>query len=135
MTARVTLTVLNGPLKGQRRAFAGPARCVIGRSGECDVQLPSAPEFGEVSRQHCELDLGPAALRVRDLGSLNGTFINGNCIGRRQSGGSSGGGGGAWHTLKEGDELRVGNTFLRVEIIAGVGHEAAGQPAGRGRGL
>ena len=135
MTTRVILTVLNGPFKGQRRAFAGAARCVIGRSGECDLQLPSAPQFGKVSRQHCELDLGPAALRVRDLGSLNGTFLNGNLIGRRQPGDSSGGGGGVWHTLKEGDELRVGNTFLRVEIRADFGHEVARQPAGRSSGL
>jgi serine/threonine-protein kinase len=134
MTARLILTVLNGPLKGRRWQFSRPARCVIGRANECGLRLPSGPGFLNVSRQHCELDLGPAVLRVRDLGSLNGTFVNGNSLGQRQPGGSSGGGGGGWHTLKDGDELRVGDTFLRVGIGAGVVHEAAAQPAGRRSG-
>ena len=135
MSMRVTLTILNGPLKGQRRQFTRRTRCVIGRSRECDLQLPSSPEFGRVSRQHCEFDLSPAGVRVRDLGSLNGTFLNGNSIGSRRPGGPSATGAGGWNPLKDGDELRVGNTFLRVEISTGTGPEAVGPATGRRSGL
>jgi pSer/pThr/pTyr-binding forkhead associated (FHA) protein len=131
----VTLTFLNGSLKGKEWQFSRPARCVIGRSGECDLQLPSTREFGEVSRRHCELDIDLPAVRVRDLDSRNGTLVNGNSIGQRQKGGSSGGRCGGWHALKDSDELRVGDTFFRVGISGGVGHEAAARPAGQGSGL
>jgi phosphoserine phosphatase RsbU/P len=47
---------------------------VIGRAGDCDLQLQS--EF--VSRHHCELlpDHRGQVVRIRDLGSQNGTFVN-----------------------------------------------------------
>src|SRR5262249_12005413 len=71
----------------------------------------------EVSRQHCVLKIDPPSLEVRDLGSRNGTFINGENIGQRRSrefpGASEEG---TWHTLKEGDELRLGSLILRVEV-------------------
>ena len=54
----------------------GPGRSVVGREGEldCVVAHPS------VSRQHCELVLTDEALIVRDLGSRNGTYLNGDRI-------------------------------------------------------
>ena len=47
---------------------------VIGRSQDCDLQIASQL----VSRHHCELivDERDHAVRVRDLGSQNGTFVN-----------------------------------------------------------
>ncbi len=45
----------------------------LGTSTECDVQL-DAPG---VSRRHCELFFTPEGVRVRDLGSKNGTTVNG----------------------------------------------------------
>ena len=44
---------------------------VLGRGREADVSLPHAL----VSRRHCELYESQGSLRVRDLGSLNGTFV------------------------------------------------------------
>ena len=49
-----------------------------------------------VSRAHAVVEIGGADARVRDLGSTNGTFVNGRRI---ESG-----------TLRDGDELRFGNT-------------------------
>ena len=136
MDIKVTLTFLNGSLKGQKREFSGPARCVIGRAGDCDLQLPSGLEFMEVSRHHCELSIDPPAVQVRDLGSRNGTFINGNNIGQRQPGQAVGGPAAAgWHVLKEGDELRIGDTFVRVEVSARPERVVARAPAGRRVGL
>jgi len=44
----------------------------IGRGRGCTIMLPQAL----VSRQHCELFENSGKLMVRDLGSLNGTFVN-----------------------------------------------------------
>ncbi len=49
---------------------------VIGRTDNCDFQLDSRT----VSRQHCELKLKRAGLTVKDLGSRNGTLLNGESI-------------------------------------------------------
>jgi pSer/pThr/pTyr-binding forkhead associated (FHA) protein len=127
-----TLTFLNGSLKGRKCEFNGPSHCIIGRASECDLQLPSAREFGQVSRRHCELDIDSPALRVRDLGCYNGTFVNGNNIGQRQPGQPVGGPAeGGWHLLKEGDELRIGATYLHVEGSDRPEREAVREPAGR----
>ena len=47
--------------------------CRIGRSDDCDLQLNSR----SVSRNHCELKLKQAGLTIKDLGSRNGTIVNG----------------------------------------------------------
>ena len=138
MAVKVTLTFLNGSLKGRKCELDKPGRCIIGRSSDCDVQLPAGLEFMEVSRHHCELDVNPPALQVRDLGSRNGTFVNGNSIGQRQPGprvGGEDGNASGWRTLKEGDELRVGDTVLRVEVSVRPEREAVPEPAARGSGL
>jgi pSer/pThr/pTyr-binding forkhead associated (FHA) protein len=36
-----------------------------------------------ISRYHCLLDINPPDIRIRDFDSLNGTYVNGECIGRR----------------------------------------------------
>ncbi len=48
------------------------ARALIGRSPECDVFLDDVT----VSRRHAELVHDAGAYTIRDLGSLNGTFVN-----------------------------------------------------------
>src|SRR5262249_45766488 len=48
-------------------------RLVVGRHRDCDVPLP----FSTVSSRHCELELVDGYWHVRDLGSTNGTSING----------------------------------------------------------
>ena len=136
MSVKVTLTFLNGSLKGRKCEFSEPTKCILGRSSDCGLQLPSGLEFMEVSRHHCELDINPPAVQVRDLGSRNGTFINGNNIGQRQPGRVSASSEEiGWHTLKEGDELRIGDTFLRVEVSARPQRVAVREMAGRPMGL
>ena len=48
------------------------ARALIGRSPECDVFLDDVT----VSRRHAELVGEGTTYMIRDLGSLNGTFVN-----------------------------------------------------------
>jgi eukaryotic-like serine/threonine-protein kinase len=82
--------------------FAGPATGVLGRGRECAIHV-AADE--KVSRRHCELTIEPPRLSVRDLGSRNGTYVNGT----RVTGD---------HGLADGDALRVGDTTVRVTVRA-----------------
>ncbi|MBX3408997.1 MAG: FHA domain-containing protein [Phycisphaeraceae bacterium] len=45
---------------------------VMGRQTDCQLRIPSAG----VSRHHCEVVLSEGGVKVRDLGSSNGTFVN-----------------------------------------------------------
>ena len=55
-----------------------------------------------MSRDHAILEVGPAAILVRDLKSMNGTFVNGQRIER--------------HVLIDGDILQLGETRLRALV-------------------
>ncbi|MEM1212921.1 MAG: FHA domain-containing protein [Planctomycetota bacterium] len=58
---------------GNRRDFAvNKDRIVVGRKANCDLRIP----LTSVSRQHCELRLDGDQIKLRDLGSSNGTFHN-----------------------------------------------------------
>jgi hypothetical protein len=76
-------------------------RLVIGRSKNCDIVLA---EDKEVSRTHCELSLERGLINIVDLGSQNGTMVNGvPIIGSYQ--------------LKDDDIILVGKTELRLNIL------------------
>jgi len=79
----------------------------IGREGS-DVVLNDR----EVSRRHARLRLLGEGLAIEDLGSTNGTFLNGN----RVTGVSE---------LKHGDVLKLGNSSLRIEVEVQAGDAAA----------
>ncbi len=49
---------------------------VLGRGEDCNVQVP----ISSISRRHCELSIEGDYVRIRDLGSANGTFVNNNRI-------------------------------------------------------
>lgn len=71
---------------------------VLGRREDCQVRIPLA----NVSRQHCEIVVEPDALVVRDLGSSNGTFVNGDRIQE--------------HKVTPGDTLTVGSVVFVFRI-------------------
>ncbi len=48
----------------------------IGRHSDCDISIPGE----EISRHHARLQVTPAGVRVEDMGSSNGTWINGKRI-------------------------------------------------------
>ncbi len=118
--AIVTLTVVEGPLQGKNFTYNGPATAIIGRSRDCSIRLPSDEEHKTISRHHCLLDIAPPEIRVRDFGSLNGTWVNGEKIGQR-----------AQrtrdlavfpeHDLKDGDKIKLGSTVFEVSIVGGAG--------------
>ena len=83
MFPTITLIVTRGPLAGQKYTFNQPTACTVGRARDCTISLPLEAEHLDVSRHHCLLDISPPDVRIRDLGSLNGTYVNGRKIGQR----------------------------------------------------
>jgi len=74
------LKVLSGPCSGETIPVLH-GKLLIGREPDCQLRLDS----GLVSRHHCVLLLDEYTLRIRDLGSTNGTFVNGSRIGKGQT--------------------------------------------------
>ena len=100
---RVRMAVPRFVLRGVSGAAFGKVFPVltqqtIGRQSDCDIAIPSE----EISRRHAQVKPTPAGLMVEDLGSSNGTFINGQ---RVQQG-----------LLKPGEELRLDN--IRFLLVA-----------------
>jgi pSer/pThr/pTyr-binding forkhead associated (FHA) protein len=120
MEPTIILIVTRGPLAGQHYAFDKPTTCVVGRARDCTISLPLETEYADVSRHHCLLDISPPTVRVRDLGSLNGTYVNGRKIGQRDScaaPGNAGQTGSQAVELSAGDEIRLGDhTAFRVSL-------------------
>jgi len=84
MQSTITLTITTGKLSGKQYIFDSRTSCLIGRNDDCHLSITD--EFDQrVSRYHCLLDINPPEIRIRDLGSLNGTYINNTKIGGRQS--------------------------------------------------
>ena len=62
---------------GRSKAFSLPCSVtIVGRRQDCDLCIP----LQVVSRRHCEFNLDGGRLRLRDLDSRNGTFVNGGRI-------------------------------------------------------
>ncbi len=59
---------------GQQQVIQLPsAVTVIGRRRNCDLRIP----LNDVSKKHCQINCDDGALKIRDLGSKNGTLLNG----------------------------------------------------------
>jgi predicted component of type VI protein secretion system len=73
----------------------------IGREG-CDITIADP----DVSRRHAAVQIVSGELSIEDLGSTNGTLVNGEAITARRS-------------LREGDEVQIGSTVWRLRAPAG----------------
>jgi serine/threonine-protein kinase len=98
---RVTLRVLAGPYHGQEFVFDQHDTFLIGRSENAHLYLPEDRFF---SRHHCLLEIAPPRCFLRDLGSTNGTYVNGQRV--QES------------FLKSGDRIQGGQTVLEVDVQA-----------------
>ena len=84
---------------GDQRSFTVTRDAtVIGRREDCDLRIP----VGDVSRKHCRLRRDDSALRLQDMGSSNGTFVNDERITEA--------------TLNPGDVIRVGPVQFVVQV-------------------
>ncbi len=124
MKETVRLTLLTGPHKGHRYCLRGKLPCVLGRTVDCAVQLTGESLDQLTSRHHCQLLLDPPCVWLQDLGSTNGTYLNGQRIeadrGRRVS---------PQVELNDGDVVMVGASSIRVEVITCPNEVAASDQA------
>jgi pSer/pThr/pTyr-binding forkhead associated (FHA) protein len=98
----IQVAFMNGPRRGQSvRLVLAPA-VLFGRApgGAAGTAL-AIPEDDEVSARHARLSLSGRALILEDLGSTNGSRLNGVPLS-------------APHPVREGDVLRFGQTELRL---------------------
>ena len=95
----ITLRVVAGPQMGRVFTFDQHDTFMIGRSEDSHFCLPQDRFF---SRHHCLLEIAPPQIFLRDLGSTNGTFVNGIKADTAH--------------LKSGDRIQGGETVLQVEI-------------------
>ena len=77
MAATVRLRVLTGPHRNRKFCFCGPTKSLVGRAPECFIQFAGQTRDLCLSRQHCRLEIDPPTVRIEDLKSLNGTYLNG----------------------------------------------------------
>jgi hypothetical protein len=126
MPGTVKLDVVSGPMQGQSFRFDEHDTFLFGRQPDCHAQLPHDPK---VSRHHFLLEANPPDVRLRDLGSLNGTHINGTRHGGRSPDETPEQGRGKQHPeveLSEGDCIRVGATELHVAVDCPVNCQQCG---------
>jgi hypothetical protein len=96
----VKMIVASGKSAGRSIAIKRN-KLLIGRAEQCDVR----PLSEEVSRRHCAITVGPTEVWVEDLGSRNGTFVNGTKITERTK-------------VVDGDIVRVASLELKVSCTA-----------------
>src|SRR5512133_2465588 len=90
--------VMFRPDRSRRSFSVARDLTVIGRGEDCDLRIP----LGEVSRKHARLAKDGDALHLEDLGSSNGTYVNGERV--QESG------------LNGGDILAVGPLTFVVQV-------------------
>ena len=119
MPAQIILTVIESTLKGQKYIFNERTTTFVGRGEDCFPRLPDDKDHQYIGRRHCMLDINPPDIRIRDLGSLNGTYVNKKKIGQRARDQTDEEGAQLQfpeYDLKEGDEIKLGDTVFRVGI-------------------
>ncbi len=91
--------MISGPQTGRVFTFEQHDTFMIGRSEDSQFCLPQDRFF---SRHHCILEIAPPQCFLRDLTSLNGTYVNGYRVETAH--------------LKNGDRIQGGETILEVEV-------------------
>ncbi len=116
---RLALRFISGKYQGGEFPLIDGQEIVIGRSSDLDMVLVEEM----VSRRHARILLEDQVISIEDLGSTNGTFVNGEKI---QKG-----------VLKEGDRILIGTSILKVvpasEGASREGLEAVAARAARSR--
>lgn len=94
------LDVTAGPARGKRFWLRSNQQVEIGRLSSADFAIPADPHM---SRRHLILEGTQSAFRVRDVGSVNGTFVNDAKISAVE--------------LCSGDCIRAGETTFEVSVL------------------
>ena len=112
---KVQLVVVRGKPEGKVIPLVGP-NFKIGRGETCHLR----PNSEQVSREHAEFTISGEAVVVRDLGSRNGTLVNGKALTAEAC------------RLKDRDLVQVGPLTFAVAILdaAGDGRQGGATPSG-----
>jgi serine/threonine-protein kinase len=100
---RIILTVTAGPHKGRVFTFAGHDTFIVGRSKRAHFRLPLKDKY--FSRVHFLVEVNPPQCRIMDMGSRNGTYVNGERVRTAD--------------LKDKDRIKAGQTLLRISFEQG----------------
>jgi hypothetical protein len=95
----VVLEAVSGPVLGRRIEVGGGSILRIGRTGKSDYAIA---EDGYLSSLHFSVECDGTQCRIRDLGSSNGTFVNGSRI--------------TDQVVREGDSLVAGGSTFRIHV-------------------
>jgi pSer/pThr/pTyr-binding forkhead associated (FHA) protein len=96
---QLALRFIAGKYKGSELLLEDGQEIMVGRYGDVDLVLAE----DMVSRQHARIALDDGRILIEDLGSTNGTFVNGEKI-RKE-------------VLKEGDRILIGTNILKVVAV------------------
>ena len=105
------LRVISGKHRGKNIPIVG-SKFLIGREQDCQLR----PNSEMISRHHCVISIDPFTVRLRDLASTNGTYVNEQRVNGQL-------------TLKAGDVVRVGKLRFEVLISQVSEEELSRQPA------
>ncbi|MBN1865248.1 MAG: FHA domain-containing protein [Victivallales bacterium] len=111
----VIFRITEGNMKGEEFVFDEKGLCLIGRSSDCALQIPKEKDM-RISRRHCLLILDPPSVRIRDLGSRNGTLVNGELLQAGQILEDPHQMTPVDKILKDGDIVSIGESVLKIEI-------------------
>ncbi len=98
---QVQLEVVEGPRRGERFAFSGHESFFVGRSPRAHLQAAKGDRY--FSRIHLMIEMNPPCCRLCDMGSTNGTKVNGLRVKSVD--------------LVDGDTIQGGRTTLRVSFL------------------
>jgi hypothetical protein len=113
----ITLKIIGGIMAGREFVFDGPDLFLFGRATDCHCAIPAD---NYLSRHHFLLEVNPPDCQLKDLGSLNGTYVNNIKYGGRESAEppefEAAIGRAVGVRLKNGDIIKAGKIEIQVMI-------------------
>ncbi|MGL4555526.1 MAG: FHA domain-containing protein, partial [Gemmataceae bacterium] len=107
------LRVLSGPHEGKRFTLTGHDTFLVGRSRQAHFCIGQEDRY--FSRVHFMIETNPPAARLVDMGSHNGTHLNGRRVAEASA-------------LAEGDRIQAGHTILLVSMPGMLGLQPPRDP-------
>ncbi|MBT6157220.1 MAG: FHA domain-containing protein [Planctomycetaceae bacterium] len=102
LVSTASILIIQGVDQGARFQVEAGGSAGIGRGAKNEIRILDT----EVSRRHATLEYGDGHLAIVDLGSSNGTFVNGQPVRTRQ--------------LADGDQIQIGRSILLLNMAGDV---------------
>ena len=110
-----TLRFISGKYQGGEFPLRPNREIVIGRSSDLDMVLVE----DMVSRKHAKIVTDEKGVAIQDLGSTNGTFVNGEKIRKVD--------------LKDGDRILIGTSIIKLVAVSGEGMQVLSEKEARSK--